>query len=198
MTILQVGKLGSGYDKWVHDPIVQKEPPRFFESDIAEVNTCISPLPSEYSVCQWQKLRMYLSNRGKWARTLAAHRIIVTVWRLYVYCGDVPWWCLHWVKPWLCEYRLQFFTQTAWWVIPVVWMPLVIQLGVMAYRHGLWLTATPFTMGVGAFIWTFIEYLLHRFVFHMQASNYWWVRNFMITTFSCWFHGKEYQKIDIK
>lgn len=68
---------------------------------------------------------------------------------------------------------MQFFTQTAWWVIPVVWVPLVIQLAVMAYRQGLWLTAAPFAMGVGAFIWTFIEYLLHRFVFHMQASSYW-------------------------
>jgi hypothetical protein len=62
-----VGKLGSGYDKWVHDPIVQKEPPRFFESDIAEVKymylTTFSP------GCQWQKLRICLSNRGKKART---------------------------------------------------------------------------------------------------------------------------------
>lgn len=65
MTILQVGKLGSRYDKWVHDPVVQKEPPRFFESDIAEVNTCLLPLPSEYSGCQWQKLWIRLSNRGR-------------------------------------------------------------------------------------------------------------------------------------
>jgi len=34
---VQVGKLGDDYEQWVHDPIVQKEPPRFFESDIAEV-----------------------------------------------------------------------------------------------------------------------------------------------------------------
>ena len=36
---VQVGQLGADYDKWVHDPIVQKEPPRFFESDLAEVRT---------------------------------------------------------------------------------------------------------------------------------------------------------------
>lgn len=29
--------MGANYDKWVHDPIVQTEPPRFFKSDIAEV-----------------------------------------------------------------------------------------------------------------------------------------------------------------
>ena len=32
-----MGKLGADYDRWVHEPIVQKEAPRFFESDIAEV-----------------------------------------------------------------------------------------------------------------------------------------------------------------
>lgn len=29
--------MGANYDQWVHDPIVQKKPPRFFKSDIAEV-----------------------------------------------------------------------------------------------------------------------------------------------------------------
>jgi hypothetical protein len=80
-------------------------------------------------------------------------------------------------------------------VIPVVWVPLVIQLAVMAYRQGLWLAAAPFAMGVGAFIWTFIEYLLHRFVFHMQASSYWWALNSITTTFSSkqslLIHGEE-------
>lgn len=36
---VQVGQLGADYDKWVHDPIVQKEPPRFFQSNLAEVTT---------------------------------------------------------------------------------------------------------------------------------------------------------------
>lgn len=34
---LQVGYLGADYDEWVHDPIVSRESPRFFESDISEV-----------------------------------------------------------------------------------------------------------------------------------------------------------------
>lgn len=94
--------MGADYDRWVHDPVVQKEPPRFFESDIAE-----------------------------------------------------------------------FFTRTAWWVIPAVWGPLVIYLAVLAHKGGLWLSTAPFVMAIGAFIWTFIEYLLHRYVFHMKTTGKW-------------------------
>lgn len=33
----QVGHLGEGYQEWVHQPIVQKESPRFFANDLLEV-----------------------------------------------------------------------------------------------------------------------------------------------------------------
>lgn len=33
----QVGHLGEAYQEWVHQPIVSKEGPRFFESDFWEV-----------------------------------------------------------------------------------------------------------------------------------------------------------------
>ncbi|KAG0504993.1 hypothetical protein M758_N003300 [Ceratodon purpureus] len=100
--VFQVGKLGADYDRWVHDPIVQKEPPRFFESDIAE-----------------------------------------------------------------------FFTRTAWWVIPAVWVPVVMYMAMEAHNQGIWLSVMPLSMVAGAFIWTFVEYLLHRYVFHMKTSSYW-------------------------
>jgi hypothetical protein len=35
--IKQVGHLGDGYQEWVHQPIVQKESPRFFSNDFLEV-----------------------------------------------------------------------------------------------------------------------------------------------------------------
>lgn len=37
----QVGHLGETYQEWVHQPIVSKEGPRFFESDFWEVSTKI-------------------------------------------------------------------------------------------------------------------------------------------------------------
>jgi dihydroceramide fatty acyl 2-hydroxylase len=54
-----------------------------------------------------------------------------------------------------------------------VWVPVVIKIAMAAYKQGVWLSATPFTMAAGAFIWTFVEYLLHRYVFHMKTSGYW-------------------------
>lgn len=35
--VCQVGYLGADYDQWVHDPIISRESPRFFESDFHEV-----------------------------------------------------------------------------------------------------------------------------------------------------------------
>jgi hypothetical protein len=35
--VFQVGHLGDGYQKWVHQSIVCKESPRFFQSDFMEV-----------------------------------------------------------------------------------------------------------------------------------------------------------------
>ncbi|OAE23833.1 hypothetical protein AXG93_369s1270 [Marchantia polymorpha subsp. ruderalis] len=39
----QVGYLGADYDEWVHDPIVSRESPRFFESDISEIGRAGAP-----------------------------------------------------------------------------------------------------------------------------------------------------------
>lgn len=68
---------------------------------------------------------------------------------------------------------VQFFTKTPWWAIPAVWGPLVMYMAMAAHHDGLWLSALPFAMAAGALIWTFIEYLLHRFVFHMKTCGYW-------------------------
>lgn len=37
----QVGHLGVAYQEWVHQPIVSKEGPRFFESDFWEVHSLL-------------------------------------------------------------------------------------------------------------------------------------------------------------
>lgn len=34
---LKVGHLGEAYEEWVHQPIVSKDGPRFFENEILEV-----------------------------------------------------------------------------------------------------------------------------------------------------------------
>ncbi|KAH8974855.1 hypothetical protein BDL97_01G123200 [Sphagnum fallax] len=101
--VFQVGHLGDGYQKWVHQSIVCKESPRFFQSDFMES-----------------------------------------------------------------------LTKTLWWVIPLVWMPVVFWSQVVALQRGLPLEKLFTTVPTGIFIWTFIEYFLHRFLFHVKTSSYWW------------------------
>lgn len=57
---------------------------------------------------------------------------------------------------------------TAWWVVPTVWLPVV---GYFFYL-GLVANSSPFValgwFGIGLFVWTLLEYCLHRFLFHLD------------------------------
>ena len=73
---------------------------------------------------------------------------------------------------------LEMFTRTQWWVVPMIWGP--ITLG-FAYRSlstfvgpnwGLplqtALAAFTACYAFGLFFWTFLEYTMHRFLFHID------------------------------
>lgn len=63
---------------------------------------------------------------------------------------------------------LEPLSKTAWWVIPVVWLPPVTygtylaSKGSSSYFHeaAFWF--------LGLFLWTIVEYVLHRFLFHLD------------------------------
>lgn len=60
---------------------------------------------------------------------------------------------------------LEPFSKTVWWVVPLIWLPYV---GYNLYQS-LTFGNVPATVGFflfGVFIWTFLEYGLHRFLFH--------------------------------
>ncbi|ESQ52083.1 hypothetical protein EUTSA_v10017638mg, partial [Eutrema salsugineum] len=97
-----VGHLGEAYEEWVHQPIVTKEGPRFFQSDF------------------WE-----------------------------------------------------FLTLTVWWAIPVIWLPVVVWCISMSVSMGRSLPEIVSMVALGIFIWTFIEYTLHRFLFHIKTKSYW-------------------------
>ncbi len=62
---------------------------------------------------------------------------------------------------------LEFLTKTPWWVIPIFWAPIVtycVSKCLLAYSPNV--TVAAFTFGL--FLWTFIEYSLHRFLFHLD------------------------------
>lgn len=53
----------------------------------------------------------------------------------------------------------------------VVWTPLVIYLVARSWLHGLSGLVIAGLFAVGIFVWTFIEYVLHRVVFHWQRDT---------------------------
>ncbi|KAJ5901684.1 fatty acid hydroxylase [Penicillium taxi] len=63
---------------------------------------------------------------------------------------------------------LEPLSKTAWWVIPIVWVPPVIY-GTIAGTAGLGnpIAAAAYWL-VGFGLWSLIEYLMHRFLFHLD------------------------------
>lgn len=63
---------------------------------------------------------------------------------------------------------LEPLTKTPWWMIPIIWIPVVSYCTYLAYpgydNHFLQL----FTFVGGFLIWSLIEYGLHRFLFHLD------------------------------
>ncbi|XP_019169617.1 PREDICTED: dihydroceramide fatty acyl 2-hydroxylase FAH1-like [Ipomoea nil] len=68
---------------------------------------------------------------------------------------------------------MEFLTLTPWWAIPSIWVPVVCWFASTSVNMGLPIPALAATMLVGICIWTFMEYTLHRFVFHIKPSGYW-------------------------
>jgi sterol desaturase/sphingolipid hydroxylase (fatty acid hydroxylase superfamily) len=67
---------------------------------------------------------------------------------------------------------LERLSHIPWWLIPLVWVPIVTTLfaGAVAWRGASWSTAVGWTFG-GFVLWTLAEYLLHRFVFHYRPRS---------------------------
>ncbi|CAK4032121.1 Ceramide very long chain fatty acid hydroxylase SCS7 [Lecanosticta acicola] len=62
---------------------------------------------------------------------------------------------------------LEPLSKTPWWVVPTFWLPPVAYGTILAAKHfsfpilaSYWLT--------GLFLWTLVEYCLHRFLFHLD------------------------------
>ncbi|CAO3621893.1 unnamed protein product [Mucor hiemalis] len=81
---------------------------------------------------------------------------------------------------------LEPLTKTVWWVIPTIWLPYVVY---NIYQSLLFnqLTATVSFFLLGMFIWTFLEYGLHRFLFHyddhMPENQYMFLLHFVLHGF---------------
>jgi len=67
---------------------------------------------------------------------------------------------------------MEIFTRSPWYVVPLVWIPIVSVLFYKAVLNGLPLWTLPLFIIIGPVLWNFFEYELHKNIFHMQPKNY--------------------------
>lgn len=60
-------------------------------------------------------------------------------------------------------------SKTPWYVIPILWIPADIYAISLALQGLRWFYVLPLYI-LGLFIWTLLEYLLHRFLFHLDDN----------------------------
>ncbi|KAI7902012.1 uncharacterized protein BX663DRAFT_474668 [Cokeromyces recurvatus] len=81
---------------------------------------------------------------------------------------------------------LEPLSKTVWWVIPLIWLPYVAYNFYKSLSFGNALATISFFI-FGIFIWTFLEYGLHRFLFHyddrMPENQYMFLLHFVLHGF---------------
>ncbi|KAG7473192.1 hypothetical protein MATL_G00093160 [Megalops atlanticus] len=96
-------------------------------------------------------------------------------------------------------------TKTSWYMVPIVWLPLVFYLSCCCYstlaeeKTRVFLTrdfsipvhrySFPLLFLLGAFLWSLVEYLIHRFVFHMRPPAH----SYYLTTLHFLLHGQHHK-----
>jgi len=90
---------------------------------------------------------------------------------------------------------LEFFTHISPVTVVIIWLPVAVIFLLLAIRdRGSFLSPGLIALGVigGLFLWTFAEYMLHRFLFHFKPRNAWQER------VSFLFHGVHHAQPMIK
>jgi 4-hydroxysphinganine ceramide fatty acyl 2-hydroxylase len=66
---------------------------------------------------------------------------------------------------------LEPLTKTPWYMVPILWLP-PVAYGTLIAREGCssWLYVAAYWF-FGLFLWTLVEYILHRFLFHLDRSG---------------------------
>ncbi|NXM26789.1 FA2H hydroxylase, partial [Oxyruncus cristatus] len=102
---------------------------------------------------------------------------------------------------------LEFLSKTAWYVVFLVWTPVVLYLSWVSYTSlaqgntRLFSSFTteysipvhkyyfPFIFLLGMILWSLLEYLIHRFVFHMKPP----ANNYYLITLHFLLHGQHHK-----
>uniref|UniRef100_H3AAQ6 Fatty acid 2-hydroxylase n=1 Tax=Latimeria chalumnae TaxID=7897 RepID=H3AAQ6_LATCH len=102
---------------------------------------------------------------------------------------------------------IEAITKTAWYVVPLVWVPVILYLCwhcVSLLSHGdthlfsslspdysipVSTSVFPYLFLTGVFLWSLIEYAIHRFVFHMTPP----ANNYYLITLHFLLHGQHHK-----
>ena len=67
---------------------------------------------------------------------------------------------------------LEALSHVPWWIVPVVWIPIILGLWGLALRwQGVPVSRIAGLSVVGLLVWTLVEYVLHRWVFHFVPRS---------------------------
>lgn len=64
---------------------------------------------------------------------------------------------------------LEPISLTPWWIVPLVWLPPNLFITYLGASQLPWLTSFSYWC-LGLFVWTLVEYSLHRFLFHLDNN----------------------------
>ncbi|KAF5879419.1 putative rna splicing factor protein [Botrytis fragariae] len=81
---------------------------------------------------------------------------------------------------------LEPLSKTAWWVVPMVWVPPVTYGTYLASKGFNNIAGEAAYWFLGLFLWTLVEYILHRFLFHLDK---WLPDNRVALTLHFLLHG---------
>ncbi|XP_055320321.1 uncharacterized protein LOC129577397 isoform X2 [Sitodiplosis mosellana] len=84
---------------------------------------------------------------------------------------------------------LEMLTKTPWWLVPTFWIPIIvflIKIGINdAHSKHNSNGFIVWQLALGIFLWTLLEYSLHRWVFHLDSSH----QSGTVCTFHFLLHG---------
>ncbi|KAF9967022.1 fatty acid alpha-hydroxylase [Mortierella alpina] len=79
---------------------------------------------------------------------------------------------------------LEVFTKTPWYIIPIFWLPIVAYNVHRSRETGLTQDQTAAFFVTGVFLWSLAEYVIHRFLFHLDDllpdSTFWLTAHFLL------------------
>ena len=64
------------------------------------------------------------------------------------------------------SYFLEMFSFTPWYIVPLIWIPVCVYHAMLGWSSNYWFLNIILLM-IGFFVWTLIEYGIHRCLFHI-------------------------------